>query len=103
MNGDVVAFFGNIHVRGHAEHDAVAFLGNVSLGDNASIAQDVVVFAGSLRVGSNATIGNDRVVFPIFVLLLPLLLLGGVVALIIWAIRALLFRPRAVYPMPPPR
>jgi len=103
VHRDMVAFLGNIHVRGHAEHDAVAFLGNVTLGDNASIDHDVVVFAGSLHLGSGATVGNDRVVFPLFLFVLPLLLFAGIVALIIWALRALLSRNRPVYPMPPPR
>ena len=103
VHGDMVAFLGNIRVHGHAEHDAVAFLGNVTLGDNASIDQDVVVFAGNLRMGAGATVGNDRVVFPIFLLFLPILLFVGVVAFIVWAIKALVYRNRPVYPMPPPR
>jgi len=103
VHGDMVAFLGNIHVRGHAEHDAVAFLGSVSLADNASVDHDVVVFAGSLHTGSGSSIGRDRVVFPMFLFLLPLLLVAGFVMLIIWAIRALVSRSRPVYPMPPPR
>jgi hypothetical protein len=103
VNRDMVAFLGNIHVKGHAEHDAVAFLGNVTIGDNASIDHDVVVFAGNLHLGDGATIGNDRVVFPVFVFILPFLLVLGVIVLIIWAIRSLLTRGQPVYPMPPPR
>ena len=103
LRGDAVAFLGNIRVRGHAERDAVAFLGNISVGDNASIERDVVVFAGNLHVGDGGTIGNDRVVFPAILFALPLLVLGGILALIIWAIRALTDRSRPVYPMPPPR
>ena len=103
VHGDLVAFLGNIRVRGHAEHDAVAFLGNITLGDNASVEQDVVVFAGSLHTGNGSMIGKDRVVFPVFVLLLPLLFFSGFIGLIVWAIRALIYRNRPVYPMPPPR
>jgi hypothetical protein len=99
----MVAFLGNIHVRGHAEHDAVAFLGNISLGENASIDHDAVVFAGSLHSGPGSSIGRDRVVFPLFLFSLPLLFVLGFVALIVWAIRALVYRNRPVYPMPPPR
>jgi hypothetical protein len=103
LHGDAVAFLGNIRVRGHAEHDAVAFLGNISVGDNASIERDVVVFAGNLHTGAGSSIGNDRVVFPIFMFILPLFFVAGFVALIIWAIRALVYRSRPIYPMPPPR
>jgi hypothetical protein len=103
LHGDAVAFLGNIRVRGHAEHDAVAFLGNISLGDDASVERDVVIFAGNLHTGSGATIGGDRVVFPAFLFAFPLILIGGILVLIVWAIRALTYRSRPVYPMPPPR
>ena len=103
LHGDAVAFLGNIRVRGHAEQDAVAFLGNISVGDNASIERDVVVFAGNLHTGNGATIGNDRVIFPAILFAVPLLVVGGIIALIIWAIHELTYRNRPVYPMPPPR
>ena len=103
VNGDTVAFLGNIRVRGHAQHDAVAFLGNVSLGEGASIERDVVVFAGNLRIGPGATVGNNRVVFPFVLFLMPFLMVAAFVGLIVWGIRALVYRNRPVYPMPPPR
>jgi len=103
VHGDMVAFLGNIHVRGHAERDAVVFLGNITLGENASIDRDVVVFAGSLHNAPGSSIGNDRVVFPVFLFFFPLLILAGIIVLIVWAIRALVYRDRPVYPMPPPR
>ncbi len=103
VNGDTVAFLGNIHVRGHAQRDAVVFLGNVTLGENASIEHDVVVFAGNLRLGPGASVGNDRVVFPFVLLLMPFLLVAAFVGLIVWAVRALVYRNRPAYPMPPPR
>jgi hypothetical protein len=103
VHGDMVAFLGNIHVRGHAERDAVVFLGNITLGENASIDRDVVVFAGSLRNAPGSSIGNDRVVFPVFLFFIPFLVFAGIIVLIVWAIRALVYRDRPVYPMPPPR
>lgn len=103
VHGDMVAFLGNIHVRGHAERDAVVFLGNISLAENASIGRDAVVIGGSLRNAPGAVIGQDRVDFPLFLFLLPLLVMAGFVAMIVWAIRALMYRNRSVYPMPPPR
>jgi len=103
VHGDMVAFLGNIRVRGQADQDAVVFLGNLSLGEKASVGRDAVVFAGSLRNAPGSTIGNDRVVFPLFLFLLPLLFFGGVLGSIVWAVRALMYRPRPIYPMPPPR
>jgi hypothetical protein len=103
VHGDMVAFLGNIHVRGHAERDAVVFLGNITLGENATVDRDVVILAGSLHNAPGSSIGNDRVVFPIFLFLLPLLIFAGIIVLIVWAIRALAYRDRPVYPMPPPR
>ncbi len=103
VHGDMVAFLGSIRVRGHAEHDAVVFLGNLSLAENASIDHDAVVFAGSLHIAPGSSIGRDRMVFPSFLFLLPMLVLLGLLALIVWAIRALMHRNRPVYPMPPPR
>jgi hypothetical protein len=103
VHGDLVAFLGSIRVRGHAEKDAVAFLGSITVGENASIDHDVVVFAGSLRAAPGSSIGNDRVVFPSFLFLLPFVVFAGFVFLIIWAIRALMYRSRPAYPMPPPR
>jgi hypothetical protein len=103
VHGDMVAFLGNIRVRGHAERDAVAFFGNITLGENASIDRDVVVFAGGLRNAPGSEIGHDRVVFPAVFFVLPLLLLAGIFVLIVWTIRLLVYRPRPVYPMPPPR
>jgi hypothetical protein len=103
VHGDTVAFLGNLRLRGHAERSAVVFLGNAWLGDNASVERDLVVFAGNLHMGSGASIGNDRVVFPLFLFLLPLLFVIGVVAIIVWAVRTLVYRTRPAYPMPPPR
>jgi hypothetical protein len=102
-HGDLVAILGSIHVRGHGEHDAVVILGGITLGENASIANDAVVIAGSLRTAPGSSIGRDRVAFPIVLFALPILIFFGMIALIVWAVRALMYRPRPVYPMPPPR
>jgi hypothetical protein len=103
VHGDMVAFLGNIHVRGHAERDAVVFLGNISLAENAVIDRDAVVLAGSLRTAPGAVVGNNRVDFPLVLFLMPFLMMAGFIVLIVWAIRALVYRDRPVYPMPPPR
>lgn len=122
---DVVVFFGNVHIAGHSNHDVVNFFGNVRLDDHGVIAHDVVNFFGSVRLGEDATIGNDlvamfgdihaadsahiegnRVSQPIWLLLIPFLIIGGIITLIVSAVRN--FRHRQLiaagygYPMQPP-
>ncbi len=103
VHGDAVAILGNIRVNGHAEHDAVAILGDISLGQNAGVGRDSVVIGGNLNAAEGSSVGNDRVVFPLILFTLPFVMLAGIVALIVWAIRSLVYRSRPVYPMPPPR
>lgn len=121
---DIVVFFGNVHVATHANHDVVTFFGNVRLDDNATISHDVVNFFGNIHMGENASIGNDvvamfggvhaansasiggnRVVEPAWLLLIPLMILGGIVTLIVSLVRS--YRHRQFYaygypPQPPP-
>lgn len=103
IHGDSVVFFGNTRLRGKADGDVVTFVGNTSLGDGGSIGGDTVVFGGRLRTADGTSIGGDRVVFPFIILLVPLFLLAGVVAVIVWAIRLIVYRPRPVYGIPPRR
>jgi hypothetical protein len=123
IDHDVVVFFGNIHIAQHANHDVVNFFGNVRADDNATIKHDLVSFFGTVRLGENVSVGNDvvsmfgalhvadsasiggnRVAQPAWVLLIPLMILGGIIALIVNQVRA--YRRRqmfaAGYPFPPP-
>jgi hypothetical protein len=124
IDHDVVAFFGDVHIATHSNHDVVNFFGNVRIDENASVSHDVVNFFGSVRLGQNASIGNDmvamfgtvhsadsasvtgnRVIEPGWLLLIPLIILGGIAALIVGIIRN--YRDRqfyaaGYYPPPPP-
>ncbi len=123
IDHDVVVFFGNVHIASHSNHDVVNFFGNVRLADNASISHDLVNFFGSVRLGEGASVGNDvvamfgsirvadtatiggnRVSQPAWILLIPLMLFGGIIALIVSQVRN--YRRRqlfaAGYPFPPP-
>lgn len=126
VDHDVVVFFGNVHIAGQSNHDVVNFFGTVRADNNASIAHDLVNFFGSIRLGENVSVGGDmvamfggvhtadsvnvagsRVIQPGWVLFIPLMIFGGIVTLIVNAVRN--FRHRqymaAVYaypPQPPP-
>jgi hypothetical protein len=125
IDHDVVVFFGDIHIAGHANHDIVNFFGTVRADDNAFIGHDLVNFFGSIRLGENVSVGGDmvsmfggvhtadsvsvngsRVIQPFWVLLIPLVILGGIITLIVNAVRN--FRHRQLmaaayaYPPPPP-
>ncbi len=123
VDHDVVVFFGDVHIAGQSNHDVVNFFGTVRADDNASIAHDLVNFFGSIRLGENVSVGGDmvamfgsvhtadtvsvngsRVIEPGWLLFIPLLIMGGIVSLIVNAVRN--FRHRqfmaAVYAYPPP-
>jgi hypothetical protein len=123
IDHDVVVFFGDVHIAGHANHDVVNFFGDVRLDDNATITHDLVSFFGVVRLGEDASVGNDlvamfggirspgsatvggnRVVQPAWVLLIPLMILGGLVAFIVSLVRGHRRRQMfaAGYPYPPP-
>jgi hypothetical protein len=105
--GDVVVFFGNIHIAGKADHDVVNFFGQVSADDNTGIGNDLVGFFGLVRLGENVSVGKDmvsmfgvvrapesvivghnRVSMPFWIFLGPLVLVAMVVILIVHEYRA---------------
>jgi hypothetical protein len=58
---------------------------------------------GAVETPESVSVGHDRVTFPFWILLLPLLLIGGVIALIVHEVRARRWRQyMAQYPFPPP-
>ncbi|MGA9811802.1 MAG: hypothetical protein WBQ64_03435 [Terriglobales bacterium] len=119
--GDVTCIGCSIHIRGQAAGDITAIAGSVFAESGASIAGDVTAIGGNARVESGAQLAGDLTtiggtlrrdpqasiagdvttvgggggwIFLIF--LLPLLFLGGIVALIIWLIQ----RGRRPAPVP---
>jgi hypothetical protein len=103
-NHDIVNFFGDINVDNNAtiSHDVVSFFGGVHLGENASIGNDMVVMFGSVRAASSATISGNRVFQPVWILFIPLCILGGIIYAIIAGVRSFRSRHLYTYPMPPP-
>ncbi len=120
VNGDIVVFFGEVNIAGHANHDVVNFFGEVTAEDNAQIGNDLVSFFGFVNLKKNVTvgrdlvsmlgsvdtdnsvsIGHDHVEFPFWIALLPFLIIFGIVALIVRAVRENRWR-RYMMQFPPP-
>jgi acetyltransferase-like isoleucine patch superfamily enzyme len=121
ITGDVVVFFGEVHIGGKADHDVVNFFGTVKaendtsignnlvsmfgsirLGENVSVGRDLVAMFGTLHAADSATVGNNRVVQPGWILYGPLIFFGLIVTLLVHELRA--WRRRrfmAHYPFPP--
>jgi hypothetical protein len=108
---EITCFGGSVRVRGHVAGDVVAFGGNVIVEEDGSVGGDATVFGGGVRLEKTAKIGGDVTIFggkirrdpesqvggditnfngglwlPLMVGL-PVIVLGAIVALIIWLIR----------------
>jgi hypothetical protein len=116
--GDLVCVGCSIVVRGQASGDAVAVGGSVVLEQGAQVAGGITTVFGDIRLQNAAQVGGDVVavggvlrrdaqtsiggsvtsmgggVWTLLIFFVPLLLLGGTVALIVWLIR----RKRTVVP-----
>ena len=99
VTSDVTTFGGNIVVEdgGEVGSDLTSFGGNVHLSSGAKADAGVTVFGGRLQRDPNASIAGDVTTFSGFgwlllIFVLPLVVLGAIVALIIWLIR-LILRP----------
>lgn len=66
VNGEVVAIFGNVRVRGAVEGDVVAVMGSVELDDSARVGGDVVAVGGLVRAAPSAEVQGESVSIPIF-------------------------------------
>jgi len=103
VQGDVTTFGGNIAVedQGEVGGDTTAIGGSVRLDKGASV-KEVTVFGGRLRRDPSATVNGDVTALSgaIWMLLmfgLPLVLLGGFIAFVVWLVRRLT-RPRMAIP-----
>jgi cytoskeletal protein CcmA (bactofilin family) len=109
--GDLVCVACSIRVRGRTAGDVVAVAGSVTVESGAQIAGDTVAIAGHVRLESGARIGGDVTTvggrlyrapealiggdvttmsgagWSLLIFVVPLLILGGIVALIIWLIQ----------------
>jgi hypothetical protein len=121
--GDIVVFFGNVDLAGQAHHDVANFFGNVTAADNSAVGGDMVNFFGAVRLGENvrvshdlvaffsslhqsasSSIGGDRVVPPFWIISMQPLILGLIILVVVYEVRAS-HRRRLLYgyPLPPLR
>ena len=121
--GDLVCVACSIQIRGQAAGDAVAVAGRIVLEQGAQVAGDVTAVLGDVRLESGTQVAGDVVAvagtvhrdsqsqvagdvtslggagWMLLLLLLPLIFLGGIVALIVWLIqRSRRTTPTASYP-----
>ena len=94
VTGDVTTFGGSIVVedQGEISGDTTAIGGNIRLENSAKIGGDATVFGGRLYRDSSAAIHGDISSFTgsiwLFLIFgLPFILLGALIALIIWLVR----------------
>ena len=92
--GDVTAFGGSIIVedQGKMNGDATAFGGDIRLDKAVAVSGDVVVFGGRLRRDPGASVGGEVTNFAgagwmLLIFLLPLIVLGAIIAFIVWLVR----------------
>jgi cytoskeletal protein CcmA (bactofilin family) len=92
--GDIFALNGRVVVEQGAQvsGDVATLLGDVRLDDGAKIAGDVAAIGGTVRRSPQATIAGDvssmaGAGWVILAFLVPLLVVAGFVALIVWLIR----------------
>jgi hypothetical protein len=109
--GELTCFGCSIHVRGEVAGDVTSFGGNVTIEDQTQVAGDVSIFGGDVRLDRGvrvagdisvfggqihrdpqATVGGDVTSFGghgwlLPILLTPIVLLGLLVALIVWIIQ----------------
>jgi hypothetical protein len=63
VNGDVVAFFGNIVITGDVRGDVTTFRGDVRLEDGGRIEGDLTAFSGRLVRSPQSSIGGETSIF----------------------------------------
>jgi hypothetical protein len=104
VSSDVTTFGGGIVVedQGEIAGDATSFGGDVRLNKDVKVAGDITVFGGRLHRDATATVSGDVTNFSgsgwlLLIFGLPLVMLGALVALVIWLIRRLM---RPAMPVP---
>jgi hypothetical protein len=109
--GEVTCIHCSIFIRGQVTGDATAFLGRIVLEPNASVSGDATSIAGDVRLAGGAKVGGDATAiggsvlrdpqasvggdidamaggaWMLLIFLVPVVVLGGIVALIVWLIQ----------------
>jgi Polymer-forming cytoskeletal len=109
--GDLTCFGCSVRIRGQVAGDVTAFAGSIVIEDNAQVAGDVTAFGGDIRldqavkVAGSATVFGGQIrrdpkatisgdvtamggrVWLVPILLSPLLVLGLLIAFVIWLVQ----------------
>src|SRR2546425_1088000 len=112
-SGDVTCFGCSIRVRGEVAGDATAFGGSILIEDQGQVAGDVTGFGGDVRLDKGVKVSGDVTVFGgkihrdpqasiagdvtsmggrgwlVVIFLTPIVVLGLLVALVVWLIQRL--------------
>ncbi len=101
VDGDVTIFGGSVVVEhdGVVGGDTTTFAGDVRLDGGASV-KAITAFGGHVRRGTGASVGGDVTTFGggaalwLFLIFgLPFLILGALIALVVWLVRRRSARP----------
>ncbi len=91
--GDVAAMHGNVTVesQGQVAGDVASFFGDVLVENDAHVTGDVAAMGGRIRRDPRGSIAGDQAAFARFwilpITLVPLVLLGLIIALIVWLVQ----------------
>jgi hypothetical protein len=102
VGGEITTFHGNIILQDGAMvgGELTAMLGDVRLGNDSKVAGELTVLGGKLRRPATASVAGDVTVMEgaaiVYLMVLsPFLVLGGLIALIVWLVRRR--KPAPVY------
>jgi hypothetical protein len=90
--GDLLVFAGNIDLNGAVQGDVVDLGGHVTLTSKARIGGDLIVFGGRLEQDPASRIGGKRLLIGPIVFLPMVLIIGVVIAGLIFLLRILFGR-----------
>lgn len=114
---EVTCFGCSVRIRGTVTGDVTTFGGSILLEDSADVGGDITTFGGSVRLDGAVNVGGDLTTFGgrihrdpaakiegdvsnfgggfwvVLIFGLPLIVLGGFIALMVWLIR-IIVRPR---------
>ena len=106
VRGDVTALGGNIVLESGAQvhGDTTSIMGDIQLGADTNADRDVTAVGGAVRRDSQAVVKGDVTALEgqgwlALVFLVPLVMLGGLLALIVWLVLWLVRRTNQNVPV----
>jgi hypothetical protein len=94
LAGDAIALCGNVVVEqgAHVAGDVTVLLGRASIENTAQVGGDVTVLGGTVHRDPEGRVGGDVTSLAgggwvLLIFLLPLAVLGGIIALIVWLVQ----------------